>query len=239
MFRVIPAVDLKGGKVVRLVQGREDAVTFQTENPVEVAEMWVKKGARCLHVIDLDGAFRGKLRHEDIICEILNLPVEVQVGGGLRDLKIAERLLAKGAERVILGTIAVEKVSEVRRFAKEWKRRVMVAIDAKKGKVAVRGWRDLTDLDPVELAKLYDDLEVSFLYTNIDVEGLVAGINTERIARVVEELKNPVYVAGGISSVNDIRTIKKLGAAGVVIGSALYTGKLKFEDALKVEYEEV
>ncbi|MBO8179166.1 MAG: 1-(5-phosphoribosyl)-5-[(5-phosphoribosylamino)methylideneamino]imidazole-4-carboxamide isomerase [Archaeoglobus sp.] len=238
MFRVIPAVDLKDGKVVRLRQGKENEVTFEAENPVEVAKNWVEKGAKVLHVIDLDGAFQGKMRHEDIIAEIVSF-AEVQVGGGIRDFKVAERLLDLGVERVIFGTLAVEKVDEVREFAESWERRVMIAIDSKKGKAAVKGWKETASLTPIQLAKIYDDLKVSFLYTNIDVEGLVSGIEREKIVEVVKALRNPVYVAGGITSVEDIRFIKRSGAAGVVIGSALYTKKLKFEEAIKVEYEKV
>ncbi|WP_456329108.1 1-(5-phosphoribosyl)-5-[(5-phosphoribosylamino)methylideneamino]imidazole-4-carboxamide isomerase [Archaeoglobus sp.] len=238
MFRVIPAVDLKDGKVVRLRQGKENEVTFEAENPVEVAKKWVEKGAKVLHVIDLDGAFQGRMRHEDIIAEIASF-AEVQVGGGIRDFKVAKRLFDLGVKRVIFGTIAVEKVDEVREFAESWERRVMIAIDSKKGRVAVKGWKETASLTPIQLAEIYDDLKVSFLYTNIDVEGLVSGIEREKIAEVVKAVRNPVYVAGGITSVEDIRFIKRSGAAGVVIGSALYTKKLKFEEAIKVEYEKV
>ncbi len=235
MFKVIPAVDLKNGKVVRLRQGKENEITFEAENPVEIAKNWVKSGAKVLHVIDLDGAFKGRLRHEKIIHEIVKLPVEVQVGGGIRDFKIAERLLNIGVKRVILGTLAVSKVEEVRRFAEEWSGRVMIAIDSRSGRVAVKGWKEVSELKPVELAKLYDDLDVSFLYTNIDVEGLGLGIEREKVEEIVCSVRNPVYVAGGISSVDDVKVIKEAGAAGVVIGYALYSGKLKFKELLKLE----
>ncbi|WP_290597351.1 MULTISPECIES: 1-(5-phosphoribosyl)-5-[(5-phosphoribosylamino)methylideneamino]imidazole-4-carboxamide isomerase [unclassified Archaeoglobus] len=238
MFRVIPAVDLKDGKAVRLRQGREDEVTFEAEDPVEIARRWVEKGARVLHVIDLSGAFQGRLRHEDIIAKIAKM-AEVQVGGGVRDFDVAERLFNLGVDRVIFGTLAVKRVEELRKFAEKWEGKVTVAIDSKKGKVAVKGWKETVELTPIQLAKLYDDLNVSFLYTNIDVEGLVSGIDREKIIEIVKSLRNPVYVAGGITSVEDIRFIKRAGAAGVVIGSALYTKKLKFEEAIKVEYEKV
>lgn len=238
MFRVIPAVDLKDGKVVRLRQGREEEVTFEAENPVEVAKQWVERGAKVLHVIDLSGAFKGRLRHEDVIREIAKL-VEVQVGGGIRDFGLAERLFKIGVDRVIFGTLAVERVEELREFAQKWEGRVMIAIDSKKGRIAIKGWKETAEFTPVQLAKLYDDLNVSFLYTNIDVEGLVSGIEKDRIAEIVRSLKNPVYVAGGIASIDDIRFAKRVGAAGVVVGSAFYTKKLKFEEAIKVEYEKV
>jgi len=231
---VIPAVDLKGGKVVRLIQGKRDKVTVELENPLEVAKMWIEKGAKVLHVIDLDGAFEGKLFHEDVIIEIANI-VETQVGGGIRSLEIAERLLNAGVERVIFGTLAVKNVKDVKRFAEEYPKRVMVAIDSKKGKVVVEGWVKKTELTPIEVAKLYEDCEVSLLYTNVDVEGLVSGVELEKIREVVEGTSLPVYVAGGISSLDDVRAIKRCGAVGVVIGSALYTGKVKLEELLGEE----
>jgi phosphoribosylformimino-5-aminoimidazole carboxamide ribotide isomerase len=234
MFRVIPAVDLKDGKVVRLRQGKEKEITFSAEDPVGVATNWINRGARVLHVIDLDGALQGKLKHEGIILKIISLGVEVQVGGGIRDLKVAERLLELGATRVILGTLAVEKVEEVRNFANRWKGKVMIAVDVKGGKVVVKGWKEKTSLKPEDFIKLYEDLDVSFLYTNVDVEGLVSGIDRE-VMGFLRRLNRPFYVAGGISSLDDISFVKKLGARGVVLGSALYTGKIKLEEALKFE----
>ncbi len=237
MFRVIPAVDIKNGKVVRLRQGRENEITFEAENPVRVAKNWIEKGAKVLHVIDLDGAFQGKLRHEREIREIISLGAEVHVGGGIRSLDMAEKLLNYGARRVILGTIAFERVDEVRKFAERWKDRVIIAIDTKQGKVAVRGWKEKTEISPLEFARIYEDCEVSFLYTNIDIEGLAMGINRENL-EFLRNIKRPFYVAGGISSIEDILFIKKLGARGAILGSALYMGKIKLEEALRLEHEE-
>jgi len=237
MFRVIPAVDIKNGKVVRLRQGRENEITFEAENPVRVAKNWIEKGAKVLHVIDLDGAFQGKLRHEREIREIISLGVEVHVGGGIRSLDMAEKLLNYGARRVILGTIAFERVDEVRKFAERWEDRVIIAIDTKQGKVAVRGWKEKTEISPLEFARIYEDCEVSFLYTNIDIEGLAMGINRENL-KFLRNIKRPFYVAGGISSIEDILFIKKLGARGAILGSALYMGKIKLEEALRLEHEE-
>lgn len=225
-----------GGKVVRLVRGKREAVTFEASDPLRIAELWVEKGAKVLHVVDLDGSFEGRLRHEEVIRKISKLGVELQVGGGIRDFKTAERVL-KYADRVILGTLAVEGVEEVRRFAAEYPNAVMIALDSRGGRIAVRGWRELKSLTPKELAQLYADLEVSFLYTNIDVEGLVSGVDRRRLEEIAE-IKKPIVAAGGFSSVEDIRLAKRMGFAGVVVGSALYTGKLKFEEALKVEHEE-
>ncbi|MEM4523729.1 MAG: 1-(5-phosphoribosyl)-5-[(5-phosphoribosylamino)methylideneamino]imidazole-4-carboxamide isomerase [Archaeoglobaceae archaeon] len=237
MFRVIPAIDLKGGKVVRLRQGREKEVTFEAENPLEIAKNWVSRGAKVLHVIDLDGAFEGKLRHEREILDIISLGIEVQVGGGIRDLNLAERLLKLGVQRVIFGTLAIEKVEDVRDFAEKWKGRVMVAMDVREGRVVFKGWKEKSSLDPLEFARLYEDCDVSFLYTNVDVEGLMMGIEREKM-EFLRKIRRPFYIAGGISSIEDIAFVKKLGAKGAILGSALYMGKIKFEEALKLEYEE-
>ncbi len=234
MFRVVPAVDLKDGKVVRLRQGREEEVTVEIEDPVKVAESWVRRGARILHVIDLSGAFRGRLRHEDIILKIAEI-TEVQVGGGIRDFRVAERLLNRGVDRVIFGTLAVKDVAGVRRFAERWPGKVMIAIDSRGGRVVVEGWKKRTELNPKDLARRYDDLKVSFLYTNVDVEGLVSGIELDRIKEIVESTKRPVYVAGGITTKEDVKRIKETGAVGVVIGSAFYLGRLRFEDLKYLE----
>lgn len=234
MFKVIPAVDLKGGKVVRLRQGREEDVTFEIDNPLEVAKNWVKKGAKALHVIDLDGAFGGKLVHEDIIFKIIEeCKVEIEVGGGIRSFEVAERLIKGGVDRVIIGTLAVEKVDEVREFVKKHPGNVMIAIDSKRDFVTIEGWRKETKFKPYKLAKLYEDLDVSILYTNVDVEGLVSGVMLNKIEEVINKISLPIYVAGGISSKEDVKNIKRLGAAGVIIGSALYSGKLKFEELIE------
>ncbi len=238
MFRIIPAVDLKDGKVVRLRQGREDEVTVQVENPVEVAEMWVRRGARVLHVIDLDGAFRGRLKHEDTILEIRRrVRAEIQVGGGIRSLENARRLLEAGIDRVILGTIALRDVEGVKGLAERYPGRVMVAVDARRDRVVVEGWKKTTEFTPVQVAKMYEDCEVSLLYTNVDVEGLVSGIAIEKIRDLIERTDLPVYVAGGITSRDDVIRIREAGAVGVVIGSALYLGKLKLEDLLDLEVD--
>ncbi len=236
MFRIIPAVDLKDGKVVRLRQGREEEVTVEIDDPVGVAKMWIERGAKVLHVIDLSGAFGGRLKHEDIIMEIRkNVKAEMQVGGGIRSVEIAERLLESGIDRIILGTLAVKNVEAVRKLADNYPGRIMVAVDSKGGKVVVEGWRRRTGLTPIEIAKLYEDLDISLLYTNVDVEGLVSGIVLKSIRDVVDKTELPVYVAGGISSREDVIRIKESGAVGVVIGSALYLGKLRLEDLLDLE----
>lgn len=234
MFRVIPAVDLKDGKCVQLRQGKEDDVIFEDRDPVSVAKSWVKRGARVLHVVDLSGSFRGKLIHENTILEISKF-AEVQVGGGIRDAEMAKRLLDLGVERIIVGTMAIEKSDDVKALAEEYPGRIMVAIDSRGGSVVVRGWKVNTCLTPEEVARIYSEHDVSFLYTNVDVEGLMRGIDEDAVRKVVEAIDKPVVVSGGITSVGDVEKVKKAGAAGVIIGSALYTGNLRLEDVLPLE----
>lgn len=237
-FRVIPSIDLMSGKVVRLVQGRPEIVTFQSSDPIKIARNWVEKGAKVLHVIDLDGAFQGKLRHEEIIGEISSI-AETQVGGGIRDVEVAERLLKVGVERVIFGTLAFKNPEIVRKFAKENPGRVMIALDSKKGRLAVKGWKNVTSVKAVEFAEKFLDLDISFLFTDIDVEGLVSGINKQKILEIKSKIKDkPIYFAGGFSSVEDVRFAKNIGAAGVILGSAIYLEKVEFEEVLKVEKED-
>ncbi len=236
MFRILPAIDLKGGKVVRLRRGREDEVTVMLDNPIDVADNWIKRGARALHLIDLDGAFRGRLRHEDVIMDIKKrFKVEMQVGGGIRDIRIARRLIKNGIDRVILGTLAIRDVRSVKKLAEMYPNRIMIAVDSRRNRVAIEGWKSITEFTPVEIARIYEDCDVSILYTNIDVEGLVSGVELERIERIVRSVDLPVYVAGGITSRRDVMNIKRIGAAGVVIGSALYMNVLRLEDVIDLE----
>ena len=236
MFRILPAIDLKGGKVVRLRRGREDEVTVMLDNPIDVADNWIKRGARALHLIDLDGAFRGRLRHEDVIMDIKKrFKVEMQVGGGIRDIRIARRLIENGIDRIILGTLAIRDVRSVKKLAEMYPNRIMIAVDSRRNRVAIEGWKSITEFTPVEIARIYEDCDVSILYTNIDVEGLVSGVELERIERIVRSVDLPVYVAGGITSRRDVMNIKRIGAAGVVIGSALYMNVLRLEDVIDLE----
>jgi phosphoribosylformimino-5-aminoimidazole carboxamide ribotide isomerase len=235
-FLVIPAIDLKDEKVTRLEQGDFNRITVRLDNPVDVAAKWVKEGAKCLHVIDLDGAYHGRLRHHDVILEIRRrCDAEIQVGGGLRNKAEIENLIEEGITRVILGTIAIERPDLTMGLVESYPGRIMIAIDSRGGKVAVDGWRRQSNLTPIEIINEFDDYDVSFLYTNIDVEGLVSGTDYGKIEEIINSTSRNVYVAGGISSLEDIEFARKSGAAGVIIGSALYTGKIDFKQAVKLQ----
>ena len=246
MFAVIPAIDLKGGRCVQLRQGKKEDVIFSTaESPVEIAKHWVMQGASRLHVIDLDGAFQEEKNNFEVIKRIAESKVvtgaaKIEVGGGIRTYEAAVKLLeladGAGIDRIIFGTAALRSPELIERVAKEYSsKRVMVALDVRAGKVTIDGWREVTSMDAREVAKQAERLGAgSLLFTNIDVEGLMSGIEPRIIEEFVSSVSVPVVIAGGVSSVEDVLRIKEAGASGVVIGSALYKGKIDLKEVLKV-----
>ncbi len=240
-FELIPAIDLKGGRCVQLRQGKkEDEIFASAENPVEIARGWVIQGARRLHVIDLDGAFQEEKNNLGVIKKIADVEgvrekAKIQVGGGIRSYETAVELLETGIDRIIFGTVALKSPHLIEQVANAFSpERVMVALDAREGKVAIDGWREVTGVDATEAAKQVERLGAgSLLFTNIDVEGLMEGVDQEIIAEFVSSVSIPVVIAGGVSSVEDIGKIKDAGASGVVMGSALYKGKIDFNELLR------
>lgn len=240
-FELIPAIDLRGGRCVQLRQGKkEDEIFASAENPVEIARGWVIQGARRLHVIDLDGAFQEEKNNLGVIKKIADAEgvrekAKIQVGGGIRSYETAVELLETGIDRIIFGTVALKSPHLIEQVANAFSpERVMVALDARKGKVAIDGWQEVTGVDATEAAKQVERIGAgSLLFTNIDVEGLMEGVDQEIIAEFVSSVSIPVVIAGGVSSVEDIGKIKDAGASGVVMGSALYKGKLDFNELLR------
>jgi len=236
----LPAVDLKGGRCVRLVQGMREREKVYSEDPVQVALRWQEEGAEFLHVVDLDGAWEGMPKNWDVVRGILDaVEVPVQLGGGLRSLETVERVLEAGVERVILGTAAVaepEVVAEaLRRFGPE---RVVVGIDVRGGEVAVRGWTEGTEVHPAELGVRMRELGVArALYTDISRDGTLSGPNVEAIRKFAEATGLRVIASGGISSLEDVRRVAALepyGVEGMVLGKALYEGRLSLREVLGV-----
>ncbi|MGB3459939.1 MAG: 1-(5-phosphoribosyl)-5-[(5-phosphoribosylamino)methylideneamino]imidazole-4-carboxamide isomerase [Halobacteriota archaeon] len=240
-FELIPAIDLRGGRCVQLRQGKkEDEIFASDENPVEIARGWVIQGARRLHVIDLDGAFQEEKNNLGVIKKIADAEgvrekAKIQVGGGIRSYETAVELLETGIDRIIFGTVALKSPHLIEQVANAFSpERVMVALDARKGKVAIDGWQEVTGVNATEAAKQVERLGAgSLLFTNIDVEGLMEGVDQESITEFVSSVSIPVVIAGGVSSVEDIGKIKDAGASGVVMGSALYKGKLDFNELLR------
>ena len=236
---VIPAIDIKGGKCVRLVQGKMDQETVYSTNPVEVAKKWQSMGAEFLHLVDLDGAFAGEPKNSvaiEAIADAITIPF--QVGGGIRDIEAINLYLAMGASRIILGTTALEKTWFVRDVCEQHHGQILVGIDARDGKVAIKGWEELTDKAAIELAKELEDAGVAgIIYTDISRDGMLKGPNIEGIKALAQSVKIPIIASGGVSNIEDIKRLKELesiGVVGVITGKAIYTGGLNLTEAIKV-----
>jgi len=240
LFEIIPAVDLKGGKCVQLRQGKKDDVIFSSaDDPVEIAKQWVMQGSRRLHIIDLDAALQEEQNNFEVIKRIAESEgvrgrAKIQVGGGIRSYKVAVTLLEMGSDRIIFGTAALRSPRLIEKIAIEFSpEQVMVALDVRAGKIAIDGWREVTDIDAKDAAKHAERIGAgSLLFTNIDVEGLMNGIELGIVEEFVSAVSVPVVIAGGVSNVEDVMQIKEAGASGVVIGSALYTGKIALSDLI-------
>ncbi len=233
---IIPAIDLKDGQCVRLLQGRKEHSTTYSDNPVEVARKWASLGARLIHIVDLDGAFTGNQKNRDTVRAIREaVDVELELGGGIRDMEGIRNWLELGINRVILGTIAVKKPEIVKEAVSEFPGRVLVGIDAKDGRVAVKGWEEVTEVDALELAKEMESFGVAgIIYTDISRDGMLTGPNIEATQRMVQAVKVPVIASGGISSLQDIINLNQIeGLWGAITGKALYTGKLNLKEAFE------
>ena len=234
-MEVIPSIDLKSGRCVRLYQGDYNRETVYSEDPLAVAQTWQDQGAPRLHLVDLDGAAAGTPINLDTISKIIDLlTIPVQVGGGIRDQETADKLLDVGAERVVIGTAAVQNPAFVEQLC--WKyggHRVVVAVDARNGQVAIKGWTEKTAIDVLDLAKQMSMLGVTrILYTDIQRDGTLTEPNFEANADLVKETGLAVLASGGIASVEHIRRLTQTGVEGAVVGSALYTGAMSLPDAL-------
>ncbi len=233
-IEIIPAIDIRDGRCVRLYQGDFDQETVFSDDPVEVALEWQSLGAPRLHIVDLDGAFGGEVYNLDIITEIASAAlVPTQLGGGIRQLETIEQLLKAGVERVILGTAAVEDQGLVKRACQRFRESIIVGIDARDGYISTHGWRQETQLEAVELAQSMVELGVSrFIYTDINRDGTLTEPNFSAIAELINAVRTPVIASGGISSLNHLNMLKALGAEGAIIGKALYTGDIDLKQAL-------
>ena len=234
-FIVIPAIDLKDGRCVRLRQGRADDAKVYSDDPVAMARHWVKEGARYLHVVDLDGAFAGRPMHTAVIARIAAAAgIPVEVGGGLRTDKDADELLAAGVDRVIVGTRAWDRPEELASLCRRLGPRLAVGIDARGGRVQVRGWVETTEMTAVALAKRVEQMGVeTIVYTDTATDGMLAGPNVAAVKAVAEAVSCAVIASGGVSSAVDVRALRSLKApnlTGTIVGKALYEGKITVAD---------
>ncbi|MBI3953483.1 MAG: 1-(5-phosphoribosyl)-5-[(5-phosphoribosylamino)methylideneamino]imidazole-4-carboxamide isomerase [Chloroflexi bacterium] len=234
-FEVIPALDLRGGRCVRLYQGDFQQETVFSEDPVEVAQRWAAQGAPRLHIVDLDGAARGEPVNLSIIRRInAAVACPLQVGGGLRELAVLRRLLDYGIPRVVLGTSAVREPSLVREACRRFGEAVLVSVDAREGLVAVQGWQERTGIEAIELARGLADLGVRrLIYTDIARDGTLSAPNFPALERLLATVSLPVIAAGGVTTLEHLERLRSLGCEGAIVGRALYTGSLDLRAALE------
>lgn len=234
---IIPAIDLKDGKCVRLLQGREEAVTVYSEDPVLTARQWESCGARLLHVVDLDGAFTGSQKNFDAVKRIReSVAMGMELGGGIRDMEKIDELVKMGIHRIILGTVAIEKPALLEEACKKYPGKIIVGIDARDGKVAVKGWVEVTTIDAKSLAKEAEKKEVAgIIYTDISTDGMMTGPNVTAVNEIVRTVNIPVIASGGVSSLEDIKKLREIeGLWGVITGKAIYSGSLDLRKAIQL-----
>lgn len=241
---VIPAVDLKDGRCVRLSQGRMDQETIYSENPVEMAKYWELKGAERLHVVDLNGAVMGSPFHRSLVEEIArSLHIPIEVGGGIRDLGTIESYLSSGVRWVIFGTAALQNRFLIEEACRRFPGRVILAIDAKRGRVAIQGWNEVVPLEAIDLVKQFEGMDLSaIIFTDIERDGMGTGINSEVTRALSRSISIPVIASGGVSRIEDIERLMELendGVIGVIVGRALYTGSLDLEKAIRLAKRDV
>jgi phosphoribosylformimino-5-aminoimidazole carboxamide ribotide isomerase len=236
---IIPAIDLKDGRCVRLKQGDMNTATVFSDDPVAMAKHWAAQGARRLHIVDLNGAVAGRPKNEKVIREMIAAvgeQVPIQVGGGIRDLDTIESYLDAGVTYIVIGTAAVKNPGFLSDACYAFPGHIIAGLDAKDGKVAVEGWSKLTGHDVVDLAKKYEEFGIeALIYTDIGRDGMMSGVNIDATLRLAQATKTPIIASGGLNSVEDIQAVcARLvpeGVIGAIAGRALYEGKLELKSA--------
>lgn len=231
---IFPAIDIRGGKCVRLEQGMADRETVYGEDPVERAKLWESNGAEFLHVVDLDGAFQGVRQNRDVIKRLVDsVSIPVELGGGIRTLKDIEDVIKLGISRVILGTSVVEEDGFLEKALNKYGEKIAVSIDAKDGYVALNGWTKISDIKANYYAKVLENLGLkTIIYTDISKDGMLKGPNFDELRTLKDIVDMDIIASGGISSIDDINRLKDLEVYGAIIGKALYTGNIKLEEIL-------
>lgn len=234
---IMPAVDIKNGKCVQLVQGEPGTEMIQLSNPEKIAKKWEDIGAETIHIIDLDGTI-----HENnsftVIKKIINeLTVPIQLGGGIRTIEYAEKLLNLDIERIIIGTMGIKNPEIIKKLSNEYgSDRIMISLDSKDNKVLIKGWQEKINKTPAELSQEFKEQGAgSILFTNVDVEGLLGGFNTKPILDLKKSVNIPIVYSGGVTNISDIKELHKTNVEGIVIGSALYKNKIDLKEALKYQ----
>jgi phosphoribosylformimino-5-aminoimidazole carboxamide ribotide isomerase len=232
---ILPAVDIKGGKCVRLVEGREGTETTFGDDPAACAARWVREGAQYLHVVDLDGAFQGAPRNLAKVAEIARTGgVPVEFGGGVRETPVIEALLAAGVTRVIIGSAIIDNRHWAEAVLTAYGGRIAVGIDASGGKVAIHGWKTITDTGALDLARECESLgAAAVIYTDISRDGKMEGANLDAMRAMVEAVRMPVIASGGVTTLADVRNLAAAGCYGAIIGRSLYERRISLPEAIK------
>ena len=236
---IIPAIDIIGGNVVRLEQGDFNKEKVYSPDPLEIAKTWEKKGARFLHIVDLDGAREGKIKNADIIAGIMkNVKIPCEVGGGIRDKSDIDYFLKNGARRIVLGTKVFEDPGYLEELLDRFKEKIVVSVDFSGNKIVKKGWQEKTDLDPMAVILELQAVGVkTIVVTDISVDGTLMGPKTERLKEILEAVSISVIASGGVSSLEDIKKLKEIknkNLEGVIIGKALYEGNIDLNEAIKI-----
>ncbi|MCQ2737644.1 MAG: 1-(5-phosphoribosyl)-5-[(5-phosphoribosylamino)methylideneamino]imidazole-4-carboxamide isomerase [archaeon] len=234
---IMPAVDIKNGKCVQLVQGKPGSEMVQIENPEKVAKQWEDIGAETVHVIDLDGTIHGNNSFPVIKNILKELSVPIQLGGGIRSVEYAKQLLDLDIERLIIGTMGIEHPETIEELSNEYgSDRIMISLDSKDNKVVIKGWQEKIDKSPSELSQEFKNRGAgSILFTNVDVEGLLGGFYTDPVRELKDSVDIPIVYSGGVTNIEDIKKLNETGVEGIVIGSALYKNKIDLKEALKYQ----
>lgn len=238
-MKIIPAIDLKNGNCVRLLQGRMDAETVYSTEPVDTARQWQKQGAEIIHIVDLDGAFNQRPQNLASIRRIIeNVNVDIQVGGGIRNEETIKMYIDLGVKKVIIGTEAIQNPEMVKKAGKKYPGQIVVGIDARDGMVAIEGWTKTTRTKAVDLAKKFEDCGVAAInFTDIHRDGMQTGPNIEETGKLASAISIPVVASGGVSTIKDIKnllTLSKVGVTGIITGKALYSGTLNLKEAIEL-----
>ena len=229
---IIPAIDLKNGKYVRLTQGKFDQEIIYGDHPVEVAKQWESQGAKFLHLVDLDAALFGISQNREVIEKIISsINIPVQIGGGIRNIEAIEKMVQVGADKVILGTSALKEREFLKEALKKYGEQIVVSIDAKDGYVALKGWTEISNVKTLNFAKELEELGVkTIVYTDIAKDGMLSGPNFKELKILKDNLSLDIIASGGISTKENVMKLKELDVAGAIIGKALYTGDIRLEE---------
>jgi len=231
-MEIIPAIDISDGKCVRLYKGKKGTEKVYFEDPLEAIDFWIKKGAKRLHFVDLDGAW-GSNKNKELLNKMIlkaSGQVKIQIGGGIRSIDAAIKLVEEGVDRVIIGTLAVNNPEIIKDLAdKIGSERIIVALDYKEEKIATHGWTEKSDKNPLSFGKKIEELGAGFiLFSSVEADGALIGPDLKNVEKMVNSVKIPVYAAGGVRNEEDINQLRKVGAQGVIVGKAFYENKLSF-----------